>query len=149
MSIFLALRFLYGACLLVTAVIGWRFGGRSERWGVAIVVTGTLVTYIVMDPALFDWRSHRAPLVAVDTLALFALLALALRSERFWPMWAAAFHLITLCSHGAIYVLPRRLLQTYAVFQGFWIYPIMLCIVIGALSRRADRVRRDRPIRHD
>ncbi len=144
MTIYFLLTVLFDVCLFVTVVVGWRYGGASERWGVAIVGVGSLVTFVLMGSSLFDWRTHRIGLIAIDAAALVALVILMLRSTRFWPIWATAFHLIALCSHGVIYVLPRALLQTYAIFQGFWIYPIMACIVGGALSHRAATIRHDR-----
>ena len=134
MTIFLALHILYAVSLTVTAVIGWRYGGRSERWGVAIILVGSLLTVTVTNSAMFQWRTHRTPLIVVDALMLIPLVGLALVSSRFWPVWAAAFHLIALASHGAIYILPRGVVRAYAIFQGFWAYPIMACILIGAWS---------------
>jgi hypothetical protein len=134
MTIFQALAILYATCLTVTAVIGWRYGGRSERWGVAIIVVASLLTVIVTNSAMFQWRTHRTPLIVVDAVMLIPLVVLALVSSRFWPIWAAAFHLIALCSHGAVSILPRGVVQAYAIFQGFWAYPIMACILIGAWS---------------
>lgn len=139
MTIFAWLRIGYAVCLLSTTMIGWVWGGRTERWGVAIIVTASLATVLVMATPLFDWRTGLGPLIAVDVLTFFALLALALRTTRFWPIWATSFHLIALCTHGAIHFLPDGLRQAYALLQGFWAYPIMLCIVIGALSHRERR----------
>lgn len=139
MTIFLFLQILFDVCLVATIAIAWRFGGRSERWGALIVTVGTIATFLLTDPVLFDWRTHRGALIAVDVVALAALLLLCLRSTRFWPIWATAFHLIALASHGSIYILPTALLQVYVLFQGFWIYPVMLCIVIGSMGHRARR----------
>jgi hypothetical protein len=147
MTIFTWLTVIYDVCLAATAVIGWRYGGTTERWGVAILVTGTLVTAAVMDPSIFHWRTHRTPLIVVDGIALAALLMLALSSDRFWPIWATAFHLIALCSHGAVYILPPQVVQAYAIFQGFWVYPIMACILIGTRHHHLDRRRRGLPRR--
>lgn len=100
----------------------------------AIILVASLLTVIVTNSALFQWRTHRTPLIVVDALMLIPLVGLALVSSRFWPVWAAAFHLIALASHGAIYILPRGVVHAYAIFQGFWAYPIMACILIGAWS---------------
>lgn len=143
-TVFRLLPILYNSCLLLTVIIGWRFGGRSERGGLLILVTGTIATILVQRSASFDWRTHRGALAAVDAAVLVAFLALALRSRRYWPIWATAFHLIGLVSHGTSYVLPRGTMQAYSIFQGFWAYPIMACIVLGALSRRSRRTKRDR-----
>lgn len=142
-TIFRLLPVIYNGCLILTVAVAWRFGGRSERWGALILVLGTIATSIVQRFTPFDWRTHRGALIAVDVAVLAALLVLALRSRRFWPIWATAFHLIGLSSHGTSYVLPRGVMQAYVIFQGFWAYPIMVCIVVGALSHRPAARRRD------
>jgi hypothetical protein len=144
MTIFAWLRIIYAAALLLTTVIGWRWGGRSERWGVAIMVAASLATVAVMGTPFFDWRSRLGPLVAVDVLALLALLVLTLKTTKFWPIWATSFHLIAVGTHGAVHILPISLRQTYALLQGFWAYPMMVCIIIGALSHRAKMVDKHR-----
>ncbi|WP_313536343.1 hypothetical protein [Sphingomonas sp.] len=136
MTIFLALRVLYAAFLIATTVLGMAFGGRSERLGAMIVLTASLATIFIQIPLLFEWKSFRSGLIAVDILTLIAFLYLALKSRRFWPLWATAFHLIAVCSHCVILMGLSQTLQMYILFQGFWAYPIMLLIIFGALSRR-------------
>jgi len=140
MTVFLVLRIIYAGCLAATAVIGLRLGGRSEKAGTAIVLAASAATVAVEHPMLFDWSSNRVGLIVVDVLALFGFLHLALISQRFWPIWATAFHLIAVCSHYVVLLSPERVLQVYAVLQGFWAYPIMLVIILGSLSRQPRRL---------
>lgn len=136
MTVFTLLRMIYVGCLIVTAFIGLRLGGRSERVGTFIVLAASAATVAVEHALLFDWSRDRSGLIAVDVIVLLALLHLALTSRRFWPLWATAFHLIALCSHCVVLLDPNRILQVYAFLQGFWAYPIMLVIILGALSRQ-------------
>ncbi|KTF69095.1 hypothetical protein ACNFJ7_13145 [Sphingomonas sp. HT-1] len=136
MTFFLALRVIYAAFLIATTVLGMAFGGRSERLGTMIVLTASLATIFIEIPMLFEWNSYRSGLIAVDILALIAFLCLALKSRRFWPLWATAFHLIAVCSHCVVVMGLSQTLQIYILFQGFWAYPIMVLIIFGALSRQ-------------
>ncbi len=137
MSIFALLRIFYVCCLAVTCFIGWRRGGRSEKAGVLIILVASLLTIVFQQSALFDWRTDRLALVGIDMLVLLAFFHLSLRSRRFWPLWATAFHLIAVCSHLVMLLEPRRILQAYALLQGFWAYPIMLSIILGSRSAPA------------
>jgi hypothetical protein len=139
MTIFLALQVIYTGFLAVTTIIGVRYGGRSERWGVNIVLLGSIATLCVEVPAIFQWQSNRSALVIVDILVLIAFYCLALKSRRFWPLWATAFHLIAVCSHYVVLMGLSQTLRIYILLQGFWAYPIMLLIILGALSRRQRR----------
>jgi hypothetical protein len=136
MSIFALLRIFYLCCLAVTCYIGWRRGGRSEKVGVLIILTASMVTILVQQSTMFDWRTDRLTLIGVDVIVLLAFFILALRTRRFWPLWATAFHLIAVCSHFVIFLEPHRILQAYALLQGFWAYPIMVSIILGCRSAR-------------
>jgi hypothetical protein len=136
MSIFALLRIFYLCCLAVTCYIGWRRGGRSEKAGVLIILTASVLTIMVQQSSLFDWRTDRLTLIGLDVVVLFAFFILALRTRRFWPLWATAFHLIAVCSHIVIFLEPHGILQAYALLQGFWAYPIMLSIILGSRSAR-------------
>ncbi|WP_375380143.1 hypothetical protein [uncultured Sphingomonas sp.] len=140
MGIFLALRILYGLALAASCTFAFRHGGRSERHGAAIILVGSLLTVLVEGLPAFDWRYSRQGLVAVDLGVLVAYFVLAQRSNRFWPLWTTAFQLIAVMTHLVIMVEPRRVLQAYAIAQGFWAYPMLASIVIGSIgSRRLAR----------
>lgn len=136
------LRVLYAACALVTAGIALRWGGRSERAGIAIVVIASLLTVLVESFDTFSWRDGRATLVAVDLLALLAFFVLSACSRSFWPLWVTAFQTIAVATHLLVYHYPQSILQTYALLQGFWAYPIMLTIAFASLANRKRKGRR-------
>lgn len=138
MSSFDLLRLLYLLCLASTVVIVFARGGKDERAGAAIVLLASVMSIAVQQPGLFDWHDNRLSLVLVDVGALVAFLVLALTSRRFWPLWTTAFHLIAVCTHLVIYLEPRRVIQSYALLQGFWAYPIMLTLILGAYARTPD-----------
>ena len=67
----------------------------------------------------------------VDLGVLAGFTFIALRSDRFWPLWAAGLQLTTILAH-ALKALDFALVpQIYAVAARFWVYPIFLIIVIG------------------
>ena len=140
MSIFVILRVLYILSLGATCTVALRRGGRSERIGALIILLGSVFTLIVEQPGLFDWRNARTGLILVDVLVLVAFFMLALRTERFWPLWATSFHLIAVATHLTVFIEPRQILQAYALAQGFWAYPMLLTIIIGSLGQSGSRV---------
>lgn len=78
--------------------------------------------------------------VLVVDAALFALfLAIALRSQRFWPLWIAGFHLVTVTAHGLRALKVDLIPAAYALAVQFWSYPVLLCIAIAIW--RAERRR--------
>lgn len=134
MNIYFALRILYIVTLLVTCSVAFWKGGRTERLGALIILIGSGLTIWVEQAHMFDWRHERTGLVIVDLMVLVAFFALALQTNRFWPLWATAFHLIAVATHLIIFIQPPRVLQAYAIIQGFWAYPMLAAILIGSLG---------------
>lgn len=133
------LRILYDTALVATCAFAYPFGGSSERCGATIMLVGSVLTILLEQSELFDWRFARGGLLAIDLVVLAAFFMLAQRSKRFWPLWAAACHLIAVTTHLAVLIQPVRVLQAYAIMQGFWAYPMMLAIAIGTESHRRRR----------
>ncbi len=69
---------------------------------------------------------------AIDIVALLALIYLAIKSDRFWPMWAAAFHLLAVTIHTAMMVAPQITPWAFATGAVFWAYPMLLALAIGS-----------------
>lgn len=133
MSFYLSLQILYNVTLLLVTAIVILFGGKAERVGIAVVFVASLATWAAQELPVFDWASSRWPLITVDLVALAALFALAVRSDRFWPLWTTALHLIGTTTHLVFMFAPQQLLRAYGIMQGFWAYPIFVCLLIGCL----------------
>jgi hypothetical protein len=115
--------------------------GRSEeRVAAATCVLATLATNVVYVPdGGYGGVESGVMLVDVWTFAVFT--SLALRSERFWPLWLAGLQLTSVFAHVLKAVELDLMPQAYAAAARFWVYPIFLVIVVGtwrgARRRRA------------
>jgi hypothetical protein len=80
----------------------------------------------------------------VDTLTFVGFTLIALRSERFWPLWLAGLQLTTVFSHLLKAIQLDLMPQAYAAAARFWVYPIFMIIVVGTwrASRRRMSERR-------
>ncbi len=67
----------------------------------------------------------------IDLAVLAAFIAVALRSERFWPLWIAGLQLTISISHMLKAIDQDLLPRAYAAAAVLWSYPILLIIVIG------------------
>lgn len=103
-------------------------GGASERAGGLIILFGWGATVVVMDPG---WWRAPGPVLAVDFLVLVALVALALRSERYWPLWAAGFHLLAVATHLARSLDPDLNPWAYITGEILWGYLLVTSLAIG------------------
>ena len=79
------LRVLYATCVLVTAGMTLRWGGRSERAGIAIVVIASVLTALVEGFVLGLVGYNHALAVAILGLAITIALAVYVSRRRFSP----------------------------------------------------------------
>ncbi len=134
----------YYAILFLVSVYAFLRGRSDERIAVATCILATFATNIVYSPR-GSYVGVELGVLLVDLGALAAFTFLALRSDRFWPLWVAGLQLTTVIAHALKGVQLDLMPQAYAAAARFWVYPIFLIIVVGtfrsarrrATSRRA------------
>lgn len=121
--------------LLLCVAYGSAAGGRTGRAGSAIFVVASLLTAAggMLDPS---WTSTSYAVLAVDGTCLLALAALAVNSNRFWPIWATGFQIVAVATHIATILVPDIVPKAYYAILSFWSIPILWVMVAGT---RKDR----------
>jgi hypothetical protein len=107
-------------------------GSRAEYSGAAIMIIGSLSTLAVGRLFGTSWTSVEGGIFAIDLAGLVALIYVALAFDRFWPIWAAAFHLLAVSIHTAMLVAPQVTPWAFATGAVFWAYPMLLALAIGS-----------------
>jgi nicotinamide riboside transporter PnuC len=130
---------------LLFAVSAYAFvrGRHDERLAAAICVVATIVTWLFTSPLQHRYSEVEFGVFAADLLALIGFTALALKSDRFWPLWVAGLQLTTTLAHVLKAINLGLMPQAYAAAARFWVYPIFLIIVIGTW-RSHQRARQER-----
>ena len=87
--------------LLLIAVAAYAFlrGRSDERLAAAICVFATIATRLVLSPTPERYSGVEIGVFLVDFLTLAGFVAIALRTDRFWPLWVAGLQLTTLVAH--------------------------------------------------
>lgn len=122
------------AALLVTAgVATWR-GAWPERAGAAAMVLAWVASALVYNS--IQLRGFQVAPMLVDIGLTLALLYLAMRSDRWWPMWACAFQALNVVLHFAL--AAEHVLWRSAAWlaSSCFSYLAMLALLCGALGRR-------------
>ena len=119
--------------IMLAAVAAYAFarGKMDERWAAAICVLATIGTVLVQFSVSNRYSHVEIGVMIVDLLALAGFTTIALRSDRFWPLWVAGLQLTTTLAHLLRAAQFELVPQVYAVAARFWVYPIFLIIVIG------------------
>jgi peptidoglycan/LPS O-acetylase OafA/YrhL len=139
----------YLAALLLTCAYLARFGGRTGRWGGAIVLGGFLLSlaavYASAWISAFSYTLVSNSLVIIDLFSLIAKVMLALYSNRRWPLWVAAFQFNTVAAHGVAMISPAIKGEYYYAMITVWAVPTLFVMVVGTmLDRRKEALLRDR-----
>lgn len=135
------------------AAIGfaWSLGGTPERAGAAIIAAWVAVSVIhdlMFGPAGFVHVN--VPHAAFDLAELIAILWLALRANRLWPLWAAAAQLICVSGHFAALIEPGGMRRAYWAMTQIPPFIQIAALALGAIAharreRRIGRYRSWRP----
>ena len=120
--------FFWTILLLTCGYALWR-GKSDERIVAAACLIATLATGFAISPLQTRYASVEVGLMVIDLLPTFVWIAL--RSERFWPLWVAGLQLTNSLSHlmklADIHLGPKA----YGAAAALWSYPILLILVIG------------------
>lgn len=114
----------------------WR-GGKPERIVAGVVVFSWLVSPLVVSR---HWEQEQWGVLAVDGLVLGVLVALALRTDRRWVIWAAGFQLVAVVVDTIIGVDRQLAAYTYLTGSVLWSYLVKVALAVGtwdAWRRRA------------
>ena len=130
---YLGLLALFGRC-----GVAFRWGGTDERIASLAFIAATFASKLFTES---DYGHTENIVMTIDTLLLLALVVLALRSDRFWPMWAAAFQLIGTSVHLASMTETGDFKWAYAVGLIFWTYPVLIALIVGTWLEARHRQR--------
>lgn len=133
--------FIFGPLLLAVCIYAWWRGGADERIVAATCLAGTAATMLAISPLQHRYAGVEGGLLLVDIAVLAAFVIVALRSDRFWPLWVAGLQLTTSTGHLLKGIDQELLPRAYGAALQFWSYPILLILVVGTY-RRHQRVRR-------
>lgn len=121
---------------VVCAYAFWR-GRSDERIAASVCLGASLATKFLISPMQYRYQNIETGLVAIDMLVFAGFLFIALRSQRFWPLWIAGLQLTNSMSHLLKAIDYDLMPSAYAAAAAFWSYPILIILAVG--TWRTDR----------
>ena len=122
----------------------WR-GRKYERVAATVFITATFLSLVMHSPAQGRYHGVEMSDLIVDTGVLVAVIAIALVSDRFWPLWVAGLQLVDSMSH-LLKAIDAELPPTvYGAAERFWSYPILIILFIGAWRQHRRHAKQERP----
>jgi hypothetical protein len=131
------------ALVAACGAIAWSRGGPPERIAAAIIVGWIVLDvlyHLMFGPA--DFNEVDPVHLVLDGAELVAIVSLALRANRVWPLWAAAAQLICVAGHVAALVEPRGMTLAYWAMTQLPPFIQLIALVSGAVAhtRRTHRI---------
>jgi hypothetical protein len=112
-------------------------GDEPERVGGGAYALGALAALLVQEDS--QLYGTQWGLLIVETVMLAAYVALAWKSRRSWPVWAAAFQSVVVMSHVLTAVDARPPIAAFYAVVNLASYAILLALTIGVLRAWRDR----------
>jgi hypothetical protein len=119
-----------GLLLAVCSYALWR-GRFEERLTAIVCLLATIATVIVKGPVRLSYSSIEIGVLLVDVATLAAFTSVALKSDRFWPLWVSGLQLTTSIGHLLKAVQPDLVPIAYAAAGRVWSYPILIILAVG------------------
>ena len=130
-----------GTPYTILLILCWTYamlkGGSPERIGATVLALGSFLTVAVLP----SWAGHvgsvEIGILVVDIACLAAFAVLALRADRFWPIWVTALVGVGALGHLARWFDgPEISTRVYAMSLAIWSYPMLALIAIGTLNHQ-------------
>ena len=137
-------KYFFWALLLFTCGYAlWR--GRKYEQLSALVFIGASIASVAARSSLHEsYLAVARSDFIIDSLVLVATIAIALRSDRFWPLWVAGLQLTISMSHVLKTIRPDLLPLAYAAAERFWSYPTLIILFVGAWRQHRRRMSEQR-----
>lgn len=128
--------------LILSCGLALWWGKRTERIAALAMFVAWIATPFAANPD--RWAAPQYGVLAVDLTLLLVLMALSLRTDRWWPLWATAFHAVGVCIHVVVMVDPQIWPRAYFFAGGIFGRLTLIALVVGSINvhRRELRLRR-------
>jgi hypothetical protein len=120
-------------------------GGAPERIGSTAYALSVEATHLVLSTHS-RWMRVESGEFIVDAAVFIIFVLVALRANRFWPIWVSALLGLGVLAHVARLAGPDVVWYAYVVVLTIWSYPIVAIIAVGTFNhqRRMRRLGEDR-----
>jgi hypothetical protein len=133
-------KYVFWTLLLFTCGYAlWR-GRKYEQLSALIFISATVASVAARSALHENYSAVARSDLVIDLLVLIALVVVALRSDRFWPLWVAGLQLTISLSHVLKAIQPDLVPIAYAAAERFWSYPTLIILFIGAWRQHQRRI---------
>jgi hypothetical protein len=127
------------ALLFAVTLYAFVAGGRPERIGAALYAVACIASHYVYSAPAIKFHALETNVFVIDAVLFLAFVVLALRANRFWPIWVSALLGLGVLAHLGRLAGSGTMPWAYHVVMSIWSYPILALIAAGTWSHRRRR----------
>jgi hypothetical protein len=116
------------ALVVLTALVR---GGRPEKSTAIVLLVADIISALPLRG--IHWQHVEPSLWIIDFCVAVFFIGLALNSRRWWPLWAAAFHLLAVIMLAVNALEPAVRPYAYYVGELIWDYLGLMAFLLGVL----------------
>lgn len=131
-----AVNYYFVTLLALCALYAFWAGGWPERVGASTYALSVAATHVILTAQRSRWLNVEVGVFIVDAIVFLAFVGIALRANRYWPIWVSAFLGLGVLGHLGRLAGPDVLWWAYAVVLTIWSYPILALIALGSFLHR-------------
>ena len=121
---------------LTVCVAAVLLGGREEKLAALAFLISWAATLLLRDRS---WVGMQWGGLFADLGLFLAFFGIALRSSRYWPIWAAGFQLLAVVTHGARLIDPNLGAWAYITAGVIWTWLVMAAMAVGVYECWRER----------
>ena len=122
---------IFNALLFGSCGYAWFRGRSDERVVAAVCIIASLASLALISSFATLYSDLERGVLMVDIATLGAFTYVALRSERFWPLWISGLQLTTSVAHFLKVLDPTLVPIAYSAAARMWSYPILIILAVG------------------
>lgn len=127
----------FAAVLCLVSLYALLRGGSPERSAATMYLVAYMLSNLVTQLFGENYNQVQWLVLGVDVVLLGALFALALKANRYWGIWAAAFQLIAVVAHLAKILFPNIGAQAFAITLLLWSYAVLPMLAVATYRHQA------------
>ena len=135
------MNYFFFALLLVISLYAFVAGGGPERIGAGAYALACIASHLLFSAPSIKYRFVETGVFIVDIIVFIAFTGIALRANRFWPLWVTALLGLGVLAHMARWAGPGAIPWAYQVIMSIWSYPILALIALGTF-KHCQRLKR-------
>lgn len=130
------MNYYFFTLLFICSLYAFLAGGVPERIGAGAYAVACIASHLLFSSPATKFHSVEIGVFLVDVSVFVVFILLALRANRFWPIWMSGLLGLGVMAHLARWAGSGTMPWAYQVIMSIWSYPILALVALGTFNHR-------------